>query len=107
MAMGTLTIPIGRTIQPFFKKNQGLNKRNQAPIQGNSLTNDILELKKIMLNFIGEQKVINKRQNQKLDYLEKNQGVMSQKRDNVKQTLFRLTNTLTIQKRGKFASQPQ
>ena len=90
-----------------WKQNQEPNQSNQAPTQGNSLTNDISEIKKIMLDFIGEQKVVNKRYGQRLDYLEKNKKDMSQKMDNVKQTLSRLTNTLTIQERGKFPSQPQ
>ena len=66
-----------------LKQNQCLNQNNQAPTQGNSLTNELLEIKKIMLDFIGEQKVINKKQDQRLKSLEKNQGDMSQKRDNV------------------------
>ena len=70
-------------------------------------TNDISEIKKIILDFIGEQRVIKKRHDQRLDYLEKNQGDMSQKMDNVQQTLSRLTNTLTIQERCIFPYQPQ
>ena len=63
-------------------------------------------MKKIMLDFIGEQRAINKRHDQRLDYLEKSQGDMSQKMDNVKKTTSRLTNTLIIQEKGKFSSQP-
>ena len=66
-----------------WRQNQGLNQRNQAPTQGNSLTNEILVIKKIMLDFIGKQKPINRRHDQSLDNLEKNQGDMSQKMDNV------------------------
>ena len=32
---------------------------------------------------------------------------MSEKKDNVQQTLSRITNTLILQKRGRFPSQPQ
>ena len=45
-----------------WRQNQGLNQNNQAPTQGNSLTMELLEIKKIMLDFIGEKKLINKRQ---------------------------------------------
>ena len=34
-----------------WKHNQGLNQNTQAPTQGTSLTNDILDLKKLMLDF--------------------------------------------------------
>ena len=61
-----------------WRQNQQLNQSNQAPTQGNSLTNEILEIKNIMIDFIGEQKSINKRHGQRLDNLEKNQGDMSQ-----------------------------
>ena len=61
----------------------------------------------IMLDFIGEQKSIKKRHDQRLDNLEKNQGDVSQKMDNIQQTLSMLTNTLAIQERGRFPSQPQ
>ena len=108
MAMGTLTTLKGIiTLTYVGVKIIGLNQSNQAQTRGiNSPTNQILEIKKIMLDFIGEKKSINKRHDHRLDNLEKTQGDMSQKMDNVQQTFSRLTNTLTIQERGRFLSQP-
>ena len=57
-----------------------------------------------MLDFVGEQKMINKRHGQSLECLENAQGDMSQKMDNMQQTLSKLTNALTIQEGGKFPS---
>ena len=79
MAMGTLTTLIGRIILTYVgDKITGLYQSNQAQTRGlNSPTNEILEIKKIMLDFVGEQKLINKRHDQRLDNLEKIQGDMS------------------------------
>ena len=89
-----------------WRQNQGLNYNSQAPTHGNSLTNDMSYLKRLMFDLVGEHKMINKRHDQMLETLEKAQGDRSQKMDNMQQTLSKLNNALTIQERGKFLSQP-
>ncbi|RVW44169.1 hypothetical protein CK203_089406 [Vitis vinifera] len=85
----------------------------QAPQQASNLEQAIVNLSKVVGDFVGDQKSINAQLNQRIDsgeYIEQNDGWMqndlSQKIDNVQYAISRLTNLNTVQEKGKFPSQP-
>ncbi|RVW38727.1 Retrovirus-related Pol polyprotein from transposon 17.6 [Vitis vinifera] len=87
----------------------------QAPQQASNLEQAIVNLSKVVGDFVGDQKSINAQLNQRIDSVENTlkkimdgmQNDLSQKIDNVQYTISRLTNLNTMQKKGKFPSQPQ
>ncbi|KAL6321892.1 hypothetical protein AAG906_035599 [Vitis piasezkii] len=86
----------------------------QAPQQASNLEQAIVNLSKVVGDFVGEQKSINSQLNQKIDRVESTlnkmmdgmQNDLSQKIDNVQYSISRLTNLNTVQEKGKFPSQP-
>ncbi|RVW53765.1 hypothetical protein CK203_112887 [Vitis vinifera] len=86
----------------------------QAPQQASNLKQAIVNLSKVVGDFVGDQKSINAQLNQRIDSVESTlnkmmdgmQNDMSQKIDNVQYAISRLTNLNTVQEKGKFPSQP-
>ncbi|RVX07034.1 hypothetical protein CK203_030527 [Vitis vinifera] len=86
----------------------------QSPQQASNLEQAIVNLSKVVGDFVGDQKSINAQLNQRIDSvkstLNKRMDVMqnnlSQKIGNVQYVISRLTNLNTVQEKGKFPSQP-
>ena len=86
----------------------------QAPQQASNLEQAIVNLSKVVGDFVGDQKSINAQLNQRIDSvkstLNKRMDVMqnnlSQKIENVQYTISRLTNLNIVQEKIKFPSQP-
>ena len=84
----------------------------QAPHQGSNLEQSIMNLSKVVGDFVGDQKSINAQLNQRIDNVESTlnkrmDGMkkdLSQKIDNVQYAISRLTNLNTVQEKGKFPS---
>ncbi|RVW64761.1 hypothetical protein CK203_065856 [Vitis vinifera] len=87
----------------------------QAPSQASNLEQAIVNLSKVMGDFVGDQKSINAQLSQRIDSVESTlnkrmdgmQNDLSQKIDNLQYSILRLTNLNTVQAKGKFPSQPQ
>ena len=83
---------------------------NQAPQQASNLEQAIVNLSKVVGDFVGDQKSINAQFNQRIDSVESTlnkmiygmQNDLSQKIDNVQYAILRLTNLNTMQEKGKF-----
>ncbi|KAL6345845.1 hypothetical protein AAG906_017603 [Vitis piasezkii] len=75
--------------------------QTQAPQQTSSVEQAIVNLSKVMGDFVGEQKAINSQLHQKIENVES-----SQKIDNIQYSISRLTNLNTVNEKGKFPSQP-
>ena len=75
----------------------------------------ILNLSKVVGNFVEEQKVVNAQLNQRIDIVESTmnkridgiQKDIAQKIDNLQSSISRLTNQHQVQEKGKFTSQTQ
>ncbi|RVW22607.1 hypothetical protein CK203_109490 [Vitis vinifera] len=88
--------------------------QTQAPQQTSSVEQAIVNLSKVMGDFVGEQKVINSQLHQKIENVESSQikrmdgmqNDLSQKIDNIQYSISRLTNLNTVNEKGKFPSQP-
>ena len=86
----------------------------QAPLQASNLKQAIMNLSKVVGDFVGDQKSINAQLNQRMDSVESTlnkrmdgmQNDLSQKIDNPQYSISRLTNLNTVQEKGKFPSQP-
>ncbi|RVW73644.1 hypothetical protein CK203_057035 [Vitis vinifera] len=86
----------------------------QAPQQTSSVEQAIVNLSKVMRDFVGEQKAINSQLHQKIENVESSQikrmegmqNDLSQKIDNIQYSISRLTNLNTVNEKGKFPSQP-
>ena len=73
-----------------------------------------MNLSKVVRDFVGDQKSINAQLNQRIDSVENTlnkrmdgmQNDLSQKIDNLQYSISRLTNLNTVQKKGRFPSQP-
>ncbi|RVX11442.1 hypothetical protein CK203_015976 [Vitis vinifera] len=83
---------------------------SQPSQQASSLEQAIVNLSKVMGDFIGEQKSINSQLSQRIDSVENRmdgmQNDLSQKIDNLQYSILRLTNLNTVQEKGRFPSQP-
>ncbi|KAJ9703211.1 hypothetical protein PVL29_004838 [Vitis rotundifolia] len=87
---------------------------SQAPQPASNLEQAIVNLSKVVRDFVGDQKSINTQLNQRIDSVEnalnkKMEGVqndLSQKMDNLQYSISRLTNLNTVQEKGRFPSQP-
>ncbi|RVX13423.1 hypothetical protein CK203_021113 [Vitis vinifera] len=85
-----------------------------APQQASNLEQVIVNLNKVVGDFVGDQKSINAQLNKRIDSMESTlnkrmdvmQNDLSQKIDNVQYAISRLTNLNTVQEKGKFHSQP-
>ncbi|RVW12776.1 hypothetical protein CK203_108797 [Vitis vinifera] len=77
----------------------------QAPPQASNLEQAIVNLSKVMGDFIGDQKSINAQLSQRIDNLDKKmdgrQNDLSQKIDNLQYSISRLTNLNTVQEKCK------
>ena len=88
--------------------------QTQAPQQTSSVEQAIVNLSKVMGDFVGEQKAINSQLHQKIENVESSQikrmdgmqNDLSQKIDNIQYSISRLTNLNTVNEKGKFSSQP-
>ncbi|RVW71712.1 hypothetical protein CK203_057109 [Vitis vinifera] len=88
--------------------------QTQAPQQTSSVEQAIVNLSKVMGDFVGEQKAINSQLHQKIENVESSQikrmdgmqNDLSQKIDNIQYSISRLTNRNTVNEKGKFPSQP-
>ena len=86
----------------------------QAPQQALNLEQAIVNLSKVVGDFVGDQKSINAQLNQRIDSVKSTlnkrmdgmQNDLSQKIDNVQYTISRLTNLNIVQEKIKFPSQP-
>ena len=80
----------------------------QAPPQASSLEQAIVNLSKVVGDFVGDQKSINAQVRQEIDIINKMmdrmQNDLSQKIDNLQYLISRLTNLNTVQEKGKFPS---
>ncbi|RVW19575.1 hypothetical protein CK203_115103 [Vitis vinifera] len=88
--------------------------QTQSPQQTSSVEQAIVNLSKVMGDFVGEQKAINSQLHQKIENVESSQikrmdgmqNDLSQKIDNIQYSISRLTNLNTVNEKGKFPSQP-
>ncbi|RVX00473.1 hypothetical protein CK203_036947 [Vitis vinifera] len=88
--------------------------QTQAPQQTFLVEQAIVDLSKVMGDFVGEQKAINSQLHQKIENVESSQikrmdgmqNDLSQKIDNIQYSISRLTNLNTVNEKGKFPSQP-
>nr|CAN84028.1 hypothetical protein VITISV_024040 [Vitis vinifera] len=86
----------------------------QPSQQASSLEQAIVNLSKVVGDFIGDQKSINAQLSQRIDSVENTlnkrmdgmQNDLSQKIDNLQYSISRLTNLNTVQEKGRFPSQP-
>ncbi|RVW23146.1 hypothetical protein CK203_090227 [Vitis vinifera] len=114
--IATPTIQIGGTIQISLGNQSHLSTHNllKAPQQASNLEQAIVNLSKVVGDFVGDQNSINAQLNQRIDSMESTlnkrmdgmQNDLSQKIDNVQYVTSRLTNLNTVQEKGKFPSQP-
>ena len=73
-----------------------------------------MNLSKVVGDFVGDKKSINAQLSQRIDSVENTlnkrmdgmQNDLSQKIDNLQYSISRLTNLNTVQKKGRFPSQP-
>ena len=82
----------------------------QAPPQVSSLELAILNLNKVVGDFVADQKSVNDQIMQELvnrdRRIDGKHNDLSQKIDNLQYQISRLTNLNTVQEKGKFPSQP-
>ncbi|RVW58076.1 hypothetical protein CK203_114520 [Vitis vinifera] len=86
----------------------------QAPPQASNLEQAIVNLSKVVGDFVGDQKSIDAQLSQRIDSVESTlnkmmdgmQNDQSQKIDNLQYSISRLTNLNIVQEKGKFLSQP-
>ncbi|KAL6313293.1 hypothetical protein AAG906_005563 [Vitis piasezkii] len=86
----------------------------QASQQASNLEQTIVNLSKVVGDFVGDQKSINAQLSQRIDSVENTlnkrmdgmQNDLSQKIDNLQYSISRLTNLNTVQENGRFPSQP-
>ncbi|RVW83972.1 hypothetical protein CK203_047320 [Vitis vinifera] len=86
-----------------------------SPQQVSLVEQAIVNLSKILGDFIGDQKNINIQVNQRIDHVETSfnqkfdslQTNLTQRIDNMQLAISKLTNMHTVQEKGKFSSQPQ
>ncbi|WKA10528.1 hypothetical protein VitviT2T_028094 [Vitis vinifera] len=86
----------------------------QPSQQASSLEQAIVNLSKVVGDFVGDQKSINAQLSQRIDSVENSlnkrmdgmQNDLSHKIDNLQYSISRLTNLNTVQEKGRFPSQP-
>ncbi|RVW74551.1 Retrovirus-related Pol polyprotein from transposon opus [Vitis vinifera] len=100
--------------KPRAPQYQQPAQSSQPSQQASSLEQAIMNLSKVVGDFIGEQKSINSQLSQRIDSVENTlnkridglQNDLSQKIDNLRYSISRLTNLNTVQEKGRFPSQP-
>ncbi|KAL6315786.1 hypothetical protein AAG906_008171 [Vitis piasezkii] len=98
-------------VQPRAPQYQ---QQAQPSQQASSLEQVIVNLSKVVGDFVGDQKSINAQLSQRIDSVENTlnkrkdgmQNDLSQKIDNLQYSISRLTNLNTVQEKGRFPSQP-
>ncbi|RVW21873.1 hypothetical protein CK203_108513 [Vitis vinifera] len=102
--------PTMPTMREMFRDQANYTQPGQAPPQAPSLKQAIVNLSKVVGDFVGVQKSINAQVRQEIDIINKMmdrmQNDLSQKIDNLQYLISRLTNLNTVQEKGKFPSQP-
>ncbi|RVW97551.1 hypothetical protein CK203_046491 [Vitis vinifera] len=86
----------------------------QAPQQASNLEQAMVNLSKVVGDFVGAQKSINAQLSQRIDSVESSlnkkmdemQNDLSQKIDNLQYSISRFSNLNTVQEKGNFPSQP-
>ena len=97
-----------------FSRAPQYQQPDQPSQQSSSLEQAIVNLSKVVGDFVGDQKAINAQLNQRIDRVENTlnkrmdgmQNDMNQKFDNIQYSISRLTNLNTLQEKGRFPSQP-
>ncbi|RVW33036.1 Retrovirus-related Pol polyprotein from transposon opus [Vitis vinifera] len=111
--------PYGNTYNSSWRNHPNFSWKAGAPQyqqlaqpsqQSSSLEQAIVNLSKVVGDFVGDQKSINSQLSQRVDLLNKKmdgiQNDLSQKIDNLQYSISRLTNLNTVQEKGRFPSQP-
>ncbi|RVW63918.1 hypothetical protein CK203_055724 [Vitis vinifera] len=115
--------PYGNTYNSSWRNHPNFSWKARAPQyqqpdqpsqQSSSLEQAIVNLSKVVGDFVGDQKAINAQLSQRIDRVESTlnkrmdgmQNDISQKIDNLQYSISRLTNLNTVQEKGRFPSQP-
>ncbi|WJZ98664.1 hypothetical protein VitviT2T_017175 [Vitis vinifera] len=111
--------PYGNTYNSSWRNHPNFSWKAGAPQyqqpaqpsqQSSSLEQAIVNLSKVVGDFVGDQKSINSQLSQRVDLLNKKmdgiQNDLSQKIDNLQYSISRLANLNTVQEKGRFLSQP-
>ena len=102
-------------VPPAAQPPCGSSSQPQPPPSSSLVEQAIMNLSKVVGNFVEEQKAINAQANQRIDTVESTlnkkignlQFEISQKYDNLQYSISRLTNQQQVQEKGKFPSQTQ
>ncbi|RVW44408.1 hypothetical protein CK203_070994 [Vitis vinifera] len=115
--------PYGNTYNSSWRNHPNFSWKPRAPQyqqssqpsqQASSLEQTIVNLSKVVGDFVGDQKAINSQLSQRIDSeentlnkrMDEMQNDLSQKIDNLQYSISRLTNLNTVQEKGRFPSQP-
>ena len=104
-------VPLGEQQQQQY----GSTSQPQKPPTSSSIEQGILNLSKVVGNFVEEKKAINVQLNQRIDKVESSlnkridglQNDLNQKIDNLQYSITRLSNQQQVQEQGRFPSQTQ
>ena len=113
-------------VPPTAQQQHGSPSQPQPPPSSSPIEQAIMNLSKVVGNFVEEQKAVNAQANQRIDTMESTlnkkmnnlhseisqkhysmQAKISQKYDNMQYSISRLTNQQQVQEKGKFPSQTQ
>ena len=97
------------------QQQYGSSSQPQPPPSSSPVEQAIMNLSKVVENFVEEQKAVNTQANQRIDTVEGTlnkkienlQSEISQKFDNLQYSISRLTNQQQVQEQGKFPSHTQ
>ncbi|WKA06680.1 hypothetical protein VitviT2T_024570 [Vitis vinifera] len=107
--------PYGNTYNSSWRNHPNFSWKPRAPQyqqsaqpsqQSSSLEQVIVNLSKVVGDFVGDQKAINAQLSQRIDRMDGMHNDLSQKIDNLQYSISRLTNLNTVQEKGRFPSQP-
>ena len=102
-------------VPPSARQQCGSSSQPQPPPSSSPIEQAILNLSKVVGNFVEEQKTINVQLTHKINTIESTlnnridglQNDLAQKIDNPQYSITRLTNQQQVQEKGKFPSQTQ
>ena len=102
-------------VPPHAQTQYGSSSQPQPPLTTSPVEQAIMNLSKVVGDFVGEQKSVNDQVNKKIDTVEstlskKMEGLQSEiakKFDNLQYSISRLTTQQQVQEKGKFPSQTQ
>ena len=100
-------------VPPGAKTQFGSPSQSQQPPSSSPVEQAILNLSKVVGNFVGEQKVINVKLAQRIDTVENTlnkridglESNLNQKIDNLQYSITKINKFLEVQERGRFPSQ--